>query len=523
MAVNAFDSKIYVDGLLNNLDSLPCLHLRSEVTDIAAELNCLTEAIELKSQGDRAGANDAMILEQVAADYNAIKKSPEYSRCFEGLTQLANELATRILGVFNTLSQTIHPEVEELKASIEKRMQELLARDNKTAAVDQSVATIQVPNYQVVVWDQLFNQLGGEDIVRQNFADITGNKLTGGSADVANLAGAVANITVQPLQIDDETYTYIRDTVSNSCSDSGSDVAICGDVIDYAIGRNGISSMILVNSVGALNSGKPYSEVIHGTEDALTTLPKAIERVKKVPFNLSPEVYDVLQANFKRLENQLIVAAYCLIVCRNALKDVLVIDENTLNGDTAGTFLQKNDAATIAKYIAVIHKDLNVPVPSTGITASQIENSKQNIEERYNQRQSTIVSHGVLVRTQYRLMAVKDVLTDFLQNVDPARVPEGIAPDDFIRGQLQLLSRKVGELDSTEDNNLEGFLYNFIINTFYPGSVVATVNQLFGSEVTKLLEIKENLETRDIQAININVAARIAADFLMNNVFCAHN
>lgn len=518
------DSTAYLSTFSEEITNLPRVHIRSEVTEVAAEANAIGEAIELRTH--TIGVNPTnttlpAVVEDIIKQYQALKVNPEFECVFNSFDKLAAKMGEQIGSVFNILTTVVTPEVESLRSTIDERIETLLRQDNKEIVID-SAKTAPTPIiFKVCDWDNILARMGGEQVIRDNFQDIAHTTLTG---DVRDLRIDLNrdDLRIQPLDIADDIadglFVHIAEQVGEQAPDYR-------ELFDIALGRNASvgADFIPANTIRAFMNGSDVYQVVVQASDIITRYADKVESLKKFSLNVNDETLTRYLTNLEIVNRQLVMAAYTLMICREHYRDALVLSYDVLNSDLIDAMhneeLSESDVST---YIQSVYDQQTTSFPVTGISIATIKANLENARNLVAEQQQNLLKNAELIRNQYRFRAVREVLAEHIKETDQSRIPSGMTMDDFVTANLRLLESFITHLDSTDDNNLQNFLYRFVIETYYPGSIVASVHQLFGTTLTDTLKVKPEITQTDIASVNLTVAAKLAADFLFKEIICAH-
>lgn len=523
---NNQDSTTYLSAFSEEITNLPHVHFRSEVTEVAAEANVIGEAIELRTHTIGVKPTNTTleaVVEDITKQYQALKSNPEFEGVFNSFDKLAAKMGEQIGSVFNILTTVVTPEVETLRSSIEERIEALLRQDNKTIIID-SAKTTPVPiNFKVVDWDNILARMGGSQVVKDNFQDIARASLTGDARDL-RIDLNRDDLRIQPLNLADDIADSLFVHIAEQVGDQTHDYR---ELFDIAIGRNSSigADFIPANTIRTFMTGNEVYPIIVRITDVITRYADKVEPLKKFSLNVNDETLVRYLTNLEIVNRQLIMAAYTLMICREHYRDALVISHDVLNSDLIEAMGNEGlSEADVSTYIRSVYEQQGqaVPIPVTGITIATIKANLENARTLVAEQQQYLLKNAELIRNQYRFRAVREILAEHIKETDQSRIPSDMSMDDFVKANLRLLESFITHLDSTDDNNLQNFLYRFVIETYYPGSIVASVHQLFGTTLTDTLKVKPEITQNDLASVNLTVAAKLAADFLFKEIVCAH-
>ena len=519
------DSTSYISTFSEEITNLPQVHVRSEVTEVAAEANAVGEAIELRTH--TIGVNPTnttleAVVEDVIKQYQALKANPEFESVFNSFDRLAAKIGEQIGSVFNILTTVITPEVESLRSTIEARMETLLRQDNKEIIIDSAKTEPTPITFKVCDWDNTLACMGGSNVVRDNFQDIARTSLTGDARDL-RIDLNRDDLRIQPLNIADDVADGLFAHIAEQVGDQAPDYR---ELFDIALGRNASvgADFIPANTIRAFMNGSDVYQVVVQASDIITRYADRVESLKKFSLNTNDETLTRYLTNLEIINRQLVMAAYTLMICREHYRDALVLSYDVLNSDLIEAMhteaLSEND---VSVYIQSVYDQQNATsFPVAGISIATIKANLENARNLVAEQRKDLLKNAELIRNQYRFRAVREVLAEHIQQTEQSRIPSGMTMNDFVTANLRLLESFITHLDSTDDNNLQNFLYHFVIETYYPGSIVASVHQLFGTTLTDTLKVKPEITQTDIASVNLTVAAKLAADFLFKEIICAH-
>lgn len=518
------DSTAYTSAFSEEIADLPRVRICSGVTEVVAEANAVGEAIELRTH--TIGVNPTnttleAVVEDIIKQYQALKADPEFESVFNSFDKLAAKIGEQIGSVFNILTTVITPEVESLRSAIDERIETLLRQDNKEIVID-SAKTAPTPiTFKICDWDNTLVYMGGSNVVRDNFQDIAHTSLTG---DVRDLRIDLNrdDLRVQPLNLTDDIADGLFAHIAEQVGEQAPDYR---ELFDIAIGRNAsvAADFIPANTIRAFMNGSDVYQVVAQASGIISRYATKVEPLKKFSLNVNDETLTRYLTNLEIINRQLVMAAYTLMICREHYRDALVLSYDVLNSDLIEAMhtegLSEDDVST---YIQSVYEQQATSFPVTGISIATIKANLENARNLVAEQQQNLLKNAELVRNQYRFRAVREVLAEHIQQTDQSRIPSGMTMVDFVTANLRLLESFITHLDSTDDNNLQNFLYRFVIETYYPGSIVASVHQLFGATLTDTLKVKPEITQADIASVNLTVAASLASDFLFKEIICSY-
>ena len=510
--------------LAENIDQLPNVTFNPNITELSSEFKCIAENLELRADADNVNLDTSKLVTAQCEQYNKLKANPELELAFGAFDKLASKLSSEIGSVFQILANTIHPEVEQLTREIDERLVQLLKADNKEVVLNIDNTEITPLEFEFVRWDDLIHQFGGEDVIISSFQGLMGSSaLNFGTSDFSFTSDTREKLcitfsgdesTIKGLDSLDKTLAEYKEQFSD-CPEKYQNLE---ETLQLLLGRYG--EFRLPKPVNLYLSGNPLATVFNTTVDFIKKHIDCIPLIKKMTFNFNNFAQQLLTHNLEALENQLTLCAYLLLICRKSYHDILIIGGKQLNGDLAEAMQESqltfND---ITIFLMFVHRQDTVELTDNDdYSLKDIKDAIEDAHKFIEQRRRNLLTNATATQITYKHRAVSEILVEYLENTDVTRVPMSTPVDQFIHSQRVVLESRLRSLDSGDDNNLNSFLYKFIIDTYYSGTIIATAHELFGKEMTELLQTKASFDGQDVDKVNISVAAKLAANFLMSTI-----
>ena len=501
-----------------SFSELPELFFNSGVSEIATAVNAISDAIEIRTAQSATGSKETQeheIVMQVLDAYDRLKTNPEFGAHFHPLSKLANNVGETLVNVFNILKTSVRPEVEALRSSIEGQIRDLLEKENLGHLVTRQDAPSE--NFTVLDWDKTLNMFGGTSTIGDTVGEFMGGyNISFSMNDLTTiLTGSFLNkpeFSLNQMTLDD--------IVRRACekAPAGFDPNSIKRVMQLITDSYAFNTL-QADLLRAAQTTNDFGALLNRLLEELAALYPAYVIVRATPMDVTEAVLEDIMKNLDALYRVLITAAFVLLILRKHYANALVLNLTLINGDTAEQFDSDGGKfEDVAKYLFAFHITPNIPIPWTGIAASDILQKKEIANNEYTRVTQAQLMQATTIQQTYTARALKSVLTDYIQSADPSRLPEGMSIQRFYESKRGLVHSAAGRLNVSEDMHLDGVLYDFVLSLWYEGTMVKTAHELFGTEIVKQMEASSEMDTQTLALVDARVAAAICANFLVKEI-----
>lgn len=504
---------------LSNAQELPEFRFKPGLMDIGSAIRTLTDAISLRVPMSNIIDKDQLVQltnivgPQVFSDYFKLRNDPEYECCFTPINELSSNIAEAVINVFNVLKNTVKPEVDSLKEAILEKYSEL-DRDilNSTSAgLELNDETIRIP-FSLVVWDDLIAPLGGYSGISTFFNASTGVDFSGTSSDLHTLLQSFP--TFPELKFDEMTLADIsrrwREGVE---APDGIHEAL------FDLMFNNAEASMFVGNITILQNRRDITESLNIIEHYLIDYYNVFTQLKSIPLNVTDEMSANIHTKFEILNAVFYAYGIFMIILRNYYKDSFIMSDSKLNGDLQDEFESKGGNLDILnKFVYINYVRPKLDIPYSGINIDAIMSQKENTEKTFNEIKNRAQLNAAVDKQILMVRAAREVLSEHISNVSPTRLPANMSEKYFIDSTISTLSKYLNYIDSSSDNHLDSMLYDFIINTWYRGTMVETAHKLFGSKVITQIEASPEIDESAMALIDVRVASSLAASFVFKEL-----
>lgn len=513
--INSIEGNAFSYLLKEHREQIPNLFFRSDLPELDVVINTLASTMEAEiPDTDLKGEErQEYVAEQVLKRYNEMKTDPKYELLFTPLSAMANNLGTSIVRTFNTLKTGVKPEVDSLKEQIEARMETILEEQDLT----EDALPIPDPDgeFEVMDWNAHLNKMGGSDIIEEEFKEIAEIEPSEEPTDLTVLSRS-SKLKITSLNIHPDMAATIRETFLSKATNelSRENLEAAWKIVSDSFEFGTLSNALITKPINSTNYG-PEASRIAGLID---TLWPALEVMKHTPLNIPENLLEDIHKNIDLAQKLLRCGGYSLMVMRKHWKDALVLDTKLLNADSLPSMeefhLQNSD---VFKHVKMLFEERKQMIPYNGLMAKAIADDKDAVNNLYSTFEAEHVADASKIKYQATAKAMKDVLSTYLESTGPDKLGS-VSIQDFVRLHQNNVTATINKLNTTVDRNMENLLYDFVLSTWYPGTMVEKANTYFGEEVVKQLELRDNLSENDLALIDARVAAKIASQFLASSV-----
>src|SRR5574344_314014 len=489
MNLTEIDSSVYATMLAAEIDDVTDSGLKTDNPDVNAAIDVISEEVNTevgdieRKQGQTDEEYKQMICERVANAYNKLKRSGKLNACFDRLDGISKQLGTNIGKSFSILASDVSTTVDELANDITTSTNGELDADG----VADPNASVPEMRLDLCKWNTLFATFGGEEVIADNYKDISGVS-PNYNVETA-LDTAESHLTeIDSVPVDEETAKEIVERIVDDDETKQKDVETMYRAITNKYSLKSFTKTLFSYNVRNHNYGKAIKEFRVYCERYLPIL----QQFKKVPLNVSDATFEQMHKNMDKVLAVFELGAYTMVSLRKAFNKVntVLVDENVANEDVLDEMENNGkDVKTFGK--------------------KAVETCKlKHIELVQN-----------VAREQRKTMKVgaQEKLLAYVESLDESFLPKGILRSDFVKGvkntTLNTFSRHVF---TTSDHNLQSCLYDFVLDTKYKGTLLKDIHKRYGELMTKkVMEAEEDaISETDLENVENEVTTELVVNFL---------
>ena len=512
--ITKIDTTVNELMLKDQIAQLPELNFRSNIVDIASAVDILANGVSMEFNEDdltnepvEGEAAEEMVKKTLAA-YQKLKSNDDYESCFVTLNKLANKLGANLITTFNALQYKVKPTVDELKASLDGKIETII----ETKKLQHKVRPLAEPNtnFKVMQWDTYLNKFGGTEELSSMFKDMCHIPPTYFMSDIDYALSMDGKFIGESLELDADAKADIERRLTASLPQNKDEVR---EVMNLAFDAFEYNSLVF----HAFKDPLAHNEFSKLTQMCTTVIDRyqnVLNVFRKTPLDVTTPVLESIHARLDAVDQVLKLAGYTLLVLRNQYRDNLVMSDEEVNGDEVANF--EKDGGTmldVAKHIAVTQE-----IPASGVATAKILEMKTQIAERYAEMSHQYITDAGMIKEQVTKDAARQVLKSYLEGVSPDDLPEDTPIDEFIEANENKIDEAVDNLNVNGDFHVENMLYDFVMQLWYRNSSVQKAHQLFGRETVKMFNLSKELSSKDLQTIDSTVANSLAANFIASKI-----
>lgn len=487
--------------LAQTIENLPKIEFNPAVSDLDTVAAIIADGVELRfeSSDTTCPLRKDKIVAQCMDTYAKLQNNPNYHQYFNKLDGFAESLADKVNNVFNLLQTTVQPEVISMRDEI----MQLANANNDNANLREDGVSL-----KLVELDKYYAPISGRDNAVREI-----NTLLRVPQETINVPNRVVlndignMIRLDALELDEETKADIIKRVTDEAKIDSSLVLATYDIITnpYAFGK-----MVHETIYKAANSNENYISLQNCVSYIIHYAPIVLA-FRNTKFNLSDQVHELLIKNIEVAGTAFLAIGYAIAILEDSWKDAILIAPDTIVKQVTGV-----DEQLIKKYTFVNFIAKKLPFPSTGVSMEEIRNTEVAIRSEYDTLLKHVASKEDTERKYALYKATVSVLTNRLNETHENLLPEGMNLEEFVRVKKPLVERTANMLNTNIDNNLENVLYTFVIDAWYPNSIISAAHSLFSAEIIKHLNISPEVDDSTIAIIDVTVATKLIIRFLTN-------
>ena len=511
--INAFSAALGAE-----ITTLPDICFKKDIPGFTEAVNCIGEAMEIRLPVQNLPADEEgrQIVAQTAKTLDELTRCPEHTQCFSVLDNLSNSLITKVSNIFNTLKYTVKPEVDSLNESI----------------TSVTTTKLEAANLHIVA-----DPTNADGLIEPEDYD-WGNTFLSDDAVIAAIGGIVPDLRVQMSSLhalaNNETRLHVTDlkfdqaTVDDICRRWEERLSSLDNGVKAAEIYQLISDDYLFQGwywpvIRDAANGSDFASLLRTINNLLRDYGDAIDALRSVPLDVSAEMQSKILDNLDTARNFMVELCFIKLALREYYRNALVLPCGCINPDQGAEATAANlTRADIAKYIQLYHTNPGIAIPNSGITIDQIAAAKDSTATKFDELQSTRLLQANSLKLTYMIQAAREVLSDYLRSTDVSRLPTDMTIDVFVKIKTPLIQTLTNRLNTSADNNLDSLLYEFVIAVHYPDTMVATAHRMLGYEIIQQLKVNPDISNENLAMVDVSVAARLIASFLMTELCCAH-
>lgn len=507
------------EGLDFMFDETPWPHVvfKSSLVDLAQAVNTIGDLLELKlpmeSKDIKEATTKQLIAQQVMHQYDELKTCPQHTAVFASLNKISSAIGDNIASVFQVLQTSVQPEVEALRDQINEKTSELIRQDGTNVALLQDSAIN--ANFNTVSFANTIDAFGGAAELSRAFHDTTGYEATNNINDL--FAGvSILQLRITEVGLGEEAIEDIVKRVKEKVESRYSEDQI-KDLVSLVTVSYNFQSFVAQHLASIAHAN--LCNILLDNIATVTSLEPLIETLRSTPLNLPDEILDQIHANIETLNKAIVLMKYSVLIFDSIFKNTLILNASTLHQENMNAFLEAGGTKDdIAKFIFVYYTTKNLVIPDTGISKDEVQSYKSQVDQEFASLNTSYQINADALRRSTLVRAANDVLTDYLNNTEATRLPEGVSAEQFAKDHKYLVDKCINNLDVREDSHLENCLFTFIIELWHDNTVVHAAHELFGAETLRQLEVNPNLTEDQLRLIDARVAAALAAEFVAKNL-----
>lgn len=496
-------------GTEDFIQSTPNLSVNPSVSVISNVVDMLQHKIEMACDLEKREITPSAIIEM----YSKMKKDPTNSVLFDKLDDVANQLGSNITGVFNTIQYSVKPTVDKLHSDITNMVTRIMSEDE--VVDEEGKSTVEVVDDDP---SETIENLGGAEEVEECFKSNT--KMNGGFSSVVRLyldrKFAVENIT--DTEVGDDV---LKEGIKNVETESNVEEEAATEAWNLISNNYNLKQFMFELCADSAKNGN-YYKCVSNMKHAVKVIKPAVLAWRKTFLNVTDKVNEKVQRNIDNVLSVIEAGAYTLNII-NKLYDkhstiVMKVDGNKVvvnRNNMRANMLTDED---VTKHLRIKYFSKNRTVPSLGINAKEIVSNKDKVAKEFEEDTNMLHARLIQNRRSATVKAMRSVLSSYLENTDPTKLPAGVNGTVFARQNSPIIDKYANRLEANSDRNLQSSLFDFVIEMWHRNTPVAKAHSLFGKEVVKQLELEPALEDMHIKMIDTVVAASIASDFIVEKL-----
>lgn len=548
MNIEEIDSGVYGEMLSNDIEKLSDTQIKTNDPQLKTALEVIVNSTLRNlnlSDKDLAGFTDsrkrsALIVKRVTDAYNRAKKSTNLQPCFKVVNEVTRAIGGNICTAFSTLSGEIAKEANHVEKKIDNKAEQVIQNQNSTEAEntpDKKNKNAKPNDKQQkkelsltrVKWDALLNRFGGAEIVKNNIKDYT--KMTPTlTVDDAIAVGDSVNNNEEDIDLDKETANDVQNRVAENISipeDQEEEIkeatAEMYKVITSNYHMHNFMYKLYLKDLKNRRYGKSILSFTQGVRKYLPIL----KAFKKTELNVNDNDFNKLHKNMDTVLMNFEIGAYAMASLRKKLyeNNTILMDSGVVNPDVEEKEAEEGNPVTEAAmnvYYDGFCKSNDDSIPTLGIKASDIRLYKDRAAEIVRAKQLEMQANMVRYQNKAKQIATEQTLHAYLESLDDSYIPKGLTRTDFVRGHdTSTVQRLLHNMQANSDQNLQGLLYDFIIDIKYPNSKLKSINRMFSEAAAEVMNQHEadGVDEEDLKMVDSTVATKMAIQAINDIIF----
>lgn len=502
-------------SLMQDGKPIPTVQFRAG-SDIDTLVSTLTELVIANYQldtSDKETVTKEEFIQVVTDRLNTLQDDEVYGPVFNSVDMVANQLYLHTNKTIATLKNTVAPLVDDLTKDILEYRDKVLMDMGAEVLVEKANGPRK--DYLVMDWKAI-DTLGGRDLVMTQVRDITKMNIPEPTKSVDSYILSKMDKVKYLIRMENEDYQEMLNLVCKATKlDSEKGAKYISLVFDPESYRQ--TTMTLLNN---WHHGRPATMCAQFTEFIHTMYP-VLSIIKKMGLPLSNEVKDQLNANIEAMKQLCMAMGYYLIYNREFnFKDALILNDNSVNGDTFDIFTASGGEVKDIDYHIRANYELkgNIPLPFSGIKMDKVLADRSNVNIAMEQFNTDILGKVTFIKHDATTKAFKYIVHKFAKSKLDSR-DKNISEAGYLH-QANLAMEAFSNRLNGSDDSIEDALYGFLIQTYHKDSLLGYTCDLYRKEAVSAMESHSELDTNVSNWIEYKVSSKIMtkalADICLN-------
>lgn len=452
---------------------------------------------------------------EVLQAYQKVKADMQYQSVFQEIFAPGSKFAQSLRQAYRLLSEDIAEDVaaitDDADAISEANPLEL-PENNDTAEQDAT------DHLTVMDWNRVLAPLGGSDAVLAYNQAVNGTKNLIFSDIIRALRGPEYQAEV--LTVTPEITKEISRAVKTKFNKDATSIFKALETIKYATEPRMYNAAI--HYITQLNSTNASGALVK-VDEFINLSGKVVDTLTRCNFNLSDRTNHILHDNLKKVKNLTMLAGYGLMIMRNQYRNALVLNPTLVNADVVPDYNSAGGTMVdVYNYISRQYgMNVNAPFPVTGIPAKEIlaarDRMKQESAHALQQRKIT----SAKLKHRQESSSLLAAMENYIQNIPLNQLPEYTDRRDYVRAKMKLAQMYVDRLDATPDINRDSILFDFVLDTHFPGTMLKPLHHRLSEAIVAEINKSDGATTLDNEALDdvtTDVSAEATSDFISDTL-----
>lgn len=489
--------------------SSPNLRINPSVSVISNVVDMIAQKVEMECELSKKPFSPELVIKM----YDKVKQDKNNGTLFEKLDDVSKKLGANILNVFNTIQYEVKPTVDKLQSEILAMTNKILGDDE--VVDDEGNSTVEVVDENT---EEVIEEAGGSEEAEECFKSAT--KMNSGFDSVVRLY-LDKKLEVESITPDEVGEETIKESITNIDTESQIKEDAATEAWNLISNSYNLRKFMYELCADSAKNGN-YFKCVTNIKHAVNVVKPALLAWKKTFVNTTDKINEKIHANIDKALTVITTGLYTLNQINKIYKDkntiVLTVDDKKIlvNRENMKANNLTND--DVVKHLRVKYFSSHRNIPSTGISAREILSSKEKVSKTYEADLNTRKLRALSNRHSAMASAMKSVLTTYLENTDPTKLPNGVDGKLFAKHNASIINSFAKRLESKNDTNLQSSIFDFVIDMWHRNTPVAKAHKLFGQEVVNHLKLEPSMEDMHIKMIDTSVAVDIATDFIVDKL-----